>query len=201
MARSWTDACGLTSGAIATRMGISVKTVQYSVSGILPNLGVADRGQAVAVAYDAEVGISPSRTTTLLPPETSPSPMWPHQRGSSSAALRSPLPSMTGTAETPSSNLDPFQGADPARLVTLGDRMRSSPSSGYLTDLVPIGSPRECRLRQAGVTHLDSRNANDTVVIQLGQQGEVGVGHVDATVGGKVQRPHVQCLAAVVEHR
>jgi DNA-binding NarL/FixJ family response regulator len=50
---------GLANGAIAARMGISVKTVQNSVSGILLKLGVADRGQAVAVARDAWLGVGP----------------------------------------------------------------------------------------------------------------------------------------------
>ena len=50
---------GLANGAIAARMGISVKTVQNSVSGILLKLGVADRGQAVALARDAGLGVGP----------------------------------------------------------------------------------------------------------------------------------------------
>ena len=47
---------GLRNEAIAARMGISVKTVQNSVSGILLKLGATDRAQAVAMARDAGLG-------------------------------------------------------------------------------------------------------------------------------------------------
>lgn len=47
---------GLRNEAIATRMGISVKTVQNNVSGILLKLGATDRAQLVAMARDAGLG-------------------------------------------------------------------------------------------------------------------------------------------------
>jgi DNA-binding NarL/FixJ family response regulator len=47
---------GLRNEAIAARMGISMKTVQNSVSGILLKLGAVDRAQAVAMARDAGLG-------------------------------------------------------------------------------------------------------------------------------------------------
>jgi DNA-binding NarL/FixJ family response regulator len=47
---------GLRNEAIAARMGISVKTVQNSVSAILLKLGAADRAQLVALARDAGLG-------------------------------------------------------------------------------------------------------------------------------------------------
>ena len=47
---------GLQNEAIAARLGISVKTVQNSVSGILLKLGAVDRAQAVAMARDAGLG-------------------------------------------------------------------------------------------------------------------------------------------------
>lgn len=47
---------GLHNDAIAARMGISLKTVQNNVSGILLKLGAADRAQAVAMARDAGLG-------------------------------------------------------------------------------------------------------------------------------------------------
>jgi DNA-binding NarL/FixJ family response regulator len=47
---------GLRNEAIAVRMGISVKTVQNSVSGILLKLGAVDRAQAVAMARDGGLG-------------------------------------------------------------------------------------------------------------------------------------------------
>jgi len=46
-------AAGQANQAIATRLGISVKTVQNHVSNILLKLGVADRAHAVAKARDA----------------------------------------------------------------------------------------------------------------------------------------------------
>jgi DNA-binding NarL/FixJ family response regulator len=47
---------GLRNEAIAARMGISVKTIQNSVSAILLKLGAIDRAQAVAIARDAGLG-------------------------------------------------------------------------------------------------------------------------------------------------
>ncbi len=49
---------GLRNEAIASRMGISVKTVQNNVSGILLKLGARDRAQLVAMARDAGLGSS-----------------------------------------------------------------------------------------------------------------------------------------------
>ena len=42
---------------IAARMGISLKTVQNNISGILLKLGAVDRAQAVAMARDAGLGV------------------------------------------------------------------------------------------------------------------------------------------------
>jgi DNA-binding NarL/FixJ family response regulator len=47
---------GLRNDAIASRMGISLKTVQNNVSSILLKLCVTDRAQAVALARDAGLG-------------------------------------------------------------------------------------------------------------------------------------------------
>jgi len=47
---------GLRNDVIAARMGISVKTVQNNVSGILLKLGATDRAQLVAMARDAGLG-------------------------------------------------------------------------------------------------------------------------------------------------
>jgi DNA-binding NarL/FixJ family response regulator len=47
---------GLSNEAIAARIGISVKTVQNNVSGILLKLGARDRAQLVAKARDAGLG-------------------------------------------------------------------------------------------------------------------------------------------------
>jgi DNA-binding NarL/FixJ family response regulator len=49
---------GLRNEAIAARMGISIKTVQNNVSGILLKLGATDRAQLVALARDAGLGSS-----------------------------------------------------------------------------------------------------------------------------------------------
>jgi DNA-binding NarL/FixJ family response regulator len=49
---------GLRNEAIAARLGISVKTVQNNVSGILLKLGARDRAQLVAMARDAGLGSS-----------------------------------------------------------------------------------------------------------------------------------------------
>jgi DNA-binding NarL/FixJ family response regulator len=49
---------GLRNDAIAARMGISLKTVQNTISGILLKLGAQDRAQAVAMARDAGLGTS-----------------------------------------------------------------------------------------------------------------------------------------------
>jgi len=49
---------GLRNEAIAARMGISVKTVQNNVSGILLKLGATDRAHLVAIARDAGLGSS-----------------------------------------------------------------------------------------------------------------------------------------------
>ena len=51
-------ASGASNDAIATRLGISVKTVQNHVSSVLLKLGVASRAAAVARARDAGVGMS-----------------------------------------------------------------------------------------------------------------------------------------------
>ena len=48
---------GLRNDAIAARMGISMKTVQNNISGILLKLGAVDRAQAVAMARDAGLGL------------------------------------------------------------------------------------------------------------------------------------------------
>lgn len=48
---------GLRNDAIAARMGISLKTVQNNVSGVLLKLGAVDRAQAVAMARDAGLGL------------------------------------------------------------------------------------------------------------------------------------------------
>lgn len=48
---------GLRNDAIAARMGISLKTVQNNISGILLKLGAVDRAQAVALARDAGLGL------------------------------------------------------------------------------------------------------------------------------------------------
>lgn len=47
---------GLRNEAIAARIGISVKTVQNNVSGILLKLGARDRAELVALARDAGLG-------------------------------------------------------------------------------------------------------------------------------------------------
>lgn len=50
---------GLRNDAIAARLGISVKTVQNTVSGIFLKLGARDRAHAVSLARDAGMGASP----------------------------------------------------------------------------------------------------------------------------------------------
>lgn len=50
---------GLRNDAIAARLGISVKTVQNTVSAIFLKLGARDRAQAVSLARDAGIGTSP----------------------------------------------------------------------------------------------------------------------------------------------
>ena len=50
---------GLRNDAIAARLGISVKTVQNTVSAIFLKLGARDRAQAVSMARDAGIGSSP----------------------------------------------------------------------------------------------------------------------------------------------
>ncbi len=50
---------GLRNDAIAARLGISVKTVQNTVSAIFLKLGARDRAQAVSMARDAGIGTSP----------------------------------------------------------------------------------------------------------------------------------------------
>jgi DNA-binding NarL/FixJ family response regulator len=49
---------GLRNEAIATRTGLSIKTVQNNVSTILLKLGASDRAHAVAIARDAGLGRS-----------------------------------------------------------------------------------------------------------------------------------------------
>jgi DNA-binding NarL/FixJ family response regulator len=49
-------AAGTPTAAIATRLGLSVKTVANNVSTILGKLGLADRAQAAVVARDAGLG-------------------------------------------------------------------------------------------------------------------------------------------------
>ena len=51
---------GLRNDAIAARMGISIKTVQNTISAILLKLGAVDRAQAVALAREAGLGTGPS---------------------------------------------------------------------------------------------------------------------------------------------
>ncbi|MDJ0313614.1 response regulator transcription factor [Arthrobacter sp. H35-D1] len=50
---------GLRNDAIAARLGISVKTVQNTVSAIFLKLGARDRAQAGSMARDAGIGSSP----------------------------------------------------------------------------------------------------------------------------------------------
>lgn len=55
-------ALGLRNDAIASRLHLSLKTVQNNVSSILLKLGARDRAQAVAIARDAGVGAAPLST-------------------------------------------------------------------------------------------------------------------------------------------
>jgi DNA-binding NarL/FixJ family response regulator len=49
-------ATGRPTGDIATRLGLSVKTVGNNMSSILAKLGLTDRAQAAVVARDAGLG-------------------------------------------------------------------------------------------------------------------------------------------------
>jgi DNA-binding NarL/FixJ family response regulator len=53
--------------AIATRLGLSQKTVRNHVSNILTKLQVADRAQAIVQARDAIRRISPWRRSVYFP--------------------------------------------------------------------------------------------------------------------------------------
>ena len=50
---------GLRNDAIAARLGISIKTVQNTVSAIFLKLGARDRAHAVSMARDAGIGTTP----------------------------------------------------------------------------------------------------------------------------------------------
>lgn len=52
-------AAGLSTAAVAARLGITGKTVSNQVSAVLAKLGVADRGQATTLAREAGLGRRP----------------------------------------------------------------------------------------------------------------------------------------------